>query len=71
MGSEMQPCNKNLKFSAKKFTFGSFYMEQLFSKLILKYVISFKNRKSSCGYNMRVFKFYNIMSKRYIPSSYI
>jgi hypothetical protein len=52
---------KNLIFSVKRFIFSSFYMElevfflHLFSKLILKLdnkyiIISFMNRKSSCGY---------------------
>jgi hypothetical protein len=67
MGSEMQPGVmraqkreiqisrvKILIFSVKKFTFS---MEldflQLFSKLILKHVISFMNRKSSFGYAIR------------------
>jgi hypothetical protein len=48
-------CNKSLIFSVKKFTFNSFiwnwkYFLQLFSKLLLKHVVSFMNRKSSCGY---------------------
>jgi hypothetical protein len=49
-------CDKDLIFNVKKFTFSSFYMEleNLFlnysANLYLKHVISFMNRKSSCGY---------------------
>jgi hypothetical protein len=65
MGSEMQsgvmraqkreikisPCKKNLIFSVKKYSVWNWKsFLQLFSKFILKHVISFMNRKSFCGY---------------------